>query len=135
MNPMRRSFALSLIFALLLTLVRAPFFHLHAGRDHDHYEQGHRNLSLVFHTHITPFPKSSNRSAGNKPNISSGEHDVQVIDILLVKQSNPAFLLVQAEQLAVLCKPTCTGQSFHEPTPRTHDPPFVYSSIPRSPPT
>src|SRR5262249_5210602 len=107
---------------------------LHAGRDHGHHERGHRNLSLVFHTHIKPSPRSSNHSAGNKLDISSGEPDAQAVDILLVKQSNPAFLPVQAEQVAVLCKPACGGQSFQEPAPRTHDPPFVCSSPPRSPP-
>ncbi len=134
MGHMRRSVALSLISALLLALVRAPFFHLHSGRDHGPHEPGHHNLLLILHTHLKSFSESWHHSGETKLDVPNSEREEQAVNMLLLKQESPPSLPVQAEQLAFLSPLVCKGLAMHEPTPRTHDPPFNYSSIPRSPP-
>ena len=131
---MRRLVALSVIFALVLALCRAPFFHLHEGRDHGPNEPGHHNLSLVSHIHLRPFLDSSNHSGETSVGVRHVDRNAQPVDILLFEQETPHSLPVQVEQVA-FCSPLLpSGLTIYELTPRIHDPPWAHPSIPRSPP-
>ena len=128
---MRRSVALSIILALLFALLRAPFFHLHGGRDHGPHEPGHHNLVLILHTHLQASSTSSDHALVDVPHTG---RSVQAVDILLFEQESPASLPIQAEQLAFFSPLVPVGLTIYELTPRIHDPPWAYPSIPRSPP-
>src|SRR5262245_9664110 len=130
MLPMRRLVALSVIIALLLALVRAPFFHLHGGRDHDLHEPGHDNLVLVLHTHFEPSSTSS-------PFLVDSTHAgrlVHSVDILLVEQPDLVALAIQGVDTAFFSPLVPVSLRVDEHAPRAHDPPAIRSSIPRSPP-
>lgn len=131
---MRRSVALSIILALLFALLRAPFFHLHGGRDHGPHEPGHDNLALTFHAHLKLLSTSPNHPGGTSVDVPHSELSVQPVNILLLKQETSPSLPIQAEQLAFFSPLVPVDLTIYELTPRTHDPPLVHSSIPRSPP-
>jgi hypothetical protein len=128
---MRRLVALSVILALLFALFRAPFFHLHEGKDHGPHEPGHRNLALIFHTHFKPSSTSSGHPLVDVAHIA---RSVQAVDILLLEQQSPSSLPIQGEQPAFFFPLVPLGLTIYELIPRIHDPPWVHSSIPRSPP-
>jgi hypothetical protein len=130
----RRSIALSVILALLLVLLRAPFFHLHAGHEHGAYESGHDRLDLAFHTHVESHPFSADHDGETSVDAPLTLRSVQAINILLLEQPAPYSLTILSEQLAFFSPLVPVDLTIYEPPPRTHDPPFVHSSIPRSPP-
>jgi hypothetical protein len=131
---MRRSVSLSVILALLFALFRAPFFHLHEGKDHGPHEPGHHSLALISHVHLRPFSASSHHGAETSVDGRQADRNAQPIDILVLEQEPPPSLPVQIEQVAFYSPLIPTGLAIYELTPRTHDPPVVHSSIPRSPP-
>ena len=131
---MRRSIALSVILALFLALFRAPFFHLHAGHEHTADEPGHNRLDLAFHTHVDSHPPSADHDGETSVDAPHTLRSVQTINILLLDQPAPYSLTILSEQLAFFSPLVPVDLTIYEPTPRTHDPPFVHSSIPRSPP-
>jgi GrpB-like predicted nucleotidyltransferase (UPF0157 family) len=130
---MRRLIALSVILALLLALCRAPFFHLHEGKDHSADEPGH-HLALISHTHLGPSSASSHHYGETSVDGWQASRNVQAIDILVLEEEPLPSLPIQTEQPAFCCQLIPTGLTIYELTPRTHDPPVVDSSIPRSPP-
>jgi hypothetical protein len=131
---MRRSIALSVILALLLALCRAPFFHLHEGKDHSADEPGHHHLALISHTHLGSFPASSHHCGETSVGAWQASRNAQPIDLLVLERESSLSLPVQIEQVAFHVPLILTGLTIYEPAPRTHDPPVVDSSIPRSPP-
>lgn len=130
---MRRLITLSVILALLLALFRAPFFHLHAGHEHTADEPGHDGLDLAFHTHVESHP-SADHDGETSVSVPKANGDAQSVDVLLFLQETPPSLPVQVEQVASCSQLIPTGLTIYEFTPRTHDPPWIHSSIPRSPP-
>jgi hypothetical protein len=131
---MRRSAALFVILALFLALFRAPFFHLHAGHEHTPDEPGHDLLHLAFHTHVESHTSSADHDGETSVGVQRANGDAQSVDVLLFLQETPPSLPVQVEQVAFCSRLIPTGLTIYELTPRTHDPPWIHSSIPRSPP-
>ena len=130
---MRRLMALYFILVLFLSFIRAPFFHLHEGHEHGADEPGHERLDLAFHTHV----ESHSSSAGHDGETTIGaqnEPEAQPQSFFQFKQETPPPPPFLVERVAFFCPAASLTLKVFEFPPRVHDPPFVHSSIPRSPP-
>ena len=130
---MRQFAIVHLALLLVFSLARDPFFHLHEGHEHGLDEPGHEHLVLAFHTHVemdSPYPHD------DEPEISNAKASVKAQPLSFFQfkpETSPPLPALMAER--VLLSPlVCLISKISEPPPRAHDPPFVHSSIPRSPP-
>lgn len=122
------------ILTLVLSLTRDPFIHLHAGHDHHADEPGHEGLALAFHTHVEMEPSSDHHD--HEPEIAPGRASAkaQTLSFFHPRPETSPPLPILIEERALVSHGICSIAKVSEPPPRAHDPPFVHSSIPRSPP-
>jgi len=123
-----------LIATLILSLTRDPFTHLHAGHDHQADEPGHEHLALAFHTHVETAGSSDHHDnqLGTTPTRASAK--AQTLSFFHLRPETSPPLPIRTEEEASLSPLVGLISKVSEPPPRAHDPPFVFSSIPRSPP-
>jgi len=131
---MRRLLIISIASSLLLALVRDPLFHRHGTREHSHDEPEHQNLALLMHTHPDDHGAPGQDDAKAKLNTFQKRQPPQKASLLTFKQENSPSLPVLVEQVAFFAPLAPLALNVFEAPPRGHDPPFVHSSIPRSPP-
>src|SRR3990170_3876517 len=130
---MRRFCTLTATVALLASFLQAPYFHLHGDRASDHARKNHLGQGLTLHTHLFVLP----HRAVHFPAIQ-----------LLAGRGNDAIFLAWTSvqphllSLSVFCPlettllglPDQVADFILLPASHSHDPPFVSSSAPRSPP-
>jgi hypothetical protein len=131
---MRRFGTIHLALLLVLSFARDPFFHLHDGHEHGAEEPGHENLFLAFHTHAEV--NSSSVHSDDQPEIGTtkGSAKAQPLSFFQVRPETPPPLPALTPEGVSQFPLVCSVSKLSEPPPRAHDPPFVHSSIPRSPP-
>jgi len=134
MNLMCRVAIHCLIVAVVLSFTRAPFTHLHAGHDHRADETGHDHLALPFHTHIELEPSSPHHDDEFEIGTPKASAKAQTLNFFHFRPETSLPLPALRQEEAALSPPICSISKIIEPPPRAHDPPFVHSSIPRSPP-
>jgi hypothetical protein len=122
-----------LIVTLVLSFTRDPFTHLHAGHDQHAEEPGHEHLALAFHTHVEMASSSAHH---DEPEIAGSKNSAkaQPLSFFQFRPETSPPLPVLMQEGASLSPLVCLISRLSEPPPRAHDPPFVHSSIPRSPP-
>ena len=122
-----------LIVTLVLSFARDPFTHLHAGHDHHADEAGHEHLALAFHTHVE---LKSSPSLEDEPEIGATKATAkaQPLSFFQFRPETAPPMPVLMQEAASLFPLVCLISKVSDPPPRAHDPPFVHSSIPRSPP-
>jgi|SRR5262245_50803633 len=123
-----------LIIALVLSLTRAPFTHLHAGHDHHADEPEHEHLALAFHTHVETGPSSAHHD--NEPEIAPAKASAkaQTLSFFHLRPQTSPPLPILTDEGPLLSPLVWLISKVSEPPPRAHDPPFAFPSIPRSPP-
>lgn len=131
---MRRLVVIQITFSLLLALVREPLFHRHGSHEHSHDEPEHQNLTLLMHTHPDDHGAPDQDDAKAKLNTFQKKQPPLKASLLTFKQESSASLPVLVGQIAFLSPLVPLVLTVFETPPRGHDPPFVHSSIPRSPP-
>jgi hypothetical protein len=131
---MRRLLIISIASSLLLALVREPLFHRHGSHEHSHDEPEHHNLALLMHTHPDDQGVPDQDDAEAKLNAFQKKQPPQKASLLTFKQESSPSLPVLVGQIAFLSPLVPLRLKVFETPPRGHDPPFVHSSIPRSPP-
>jgi len=131
---MRRLVVIPIAFSLLLALVRDPFFHRHGNHEHGHGEPEHQNLALWMHTHLDDLLAPHQDDGEAKLNAFQKRQPPQKASLLTFKQETSPSLPVLVEQVAFFAPLVPLAVNVFETPPRGHDPPFVHSSIPRSPP-
>ena len=123
---MRRLAALYTFASLLIALVYAPQFHIHESDEH--------GGGPLLHVH---FPELEESHHGTGPDLESNHshHRAQSIDFLTSTITSIVIQLFVAPN-APLLMPRLENQGprLSVEIPRTHDPPAVDRSIPRSPP-
>ena len=131
---MRRVGIVHLALLLVFSFVRDPFFHLHGGHEHGTEEAGHGHVALVFHIHVEV--PSSSADHDNQPEIgvSKTPSKTQPLSFFQFRPETSPPLPALMREEAPLSPLVGLISKFSEPPPRAHDPPFVHSSIPRSPP-
>ena len=132
--PMSRLCTIAATVALLASFFEAPYFHLHADWTSDHARKNHLGQGLTVHTHLF-VPQ---HRAVHSPVIQflPGSADS---DAIFLAQSTSvthlfsflAFLPLETNRPAL---PDSVPDFILLPTYHSHDPPFVPSSAPRSPP-
>ena len=131
---MRRLLIIAIASSLLLALVREPLFHQHGSHEHGHDEPDHQNLALWMHTHLDEHLAPDQDDAEAKLNTFQKKQPPQKASLLTFKQESSPSLPVLVEQVAFFAPLVPLALNLFETPPRGHDPPFVHSSIPRSPP-
>lgn len=131
---MRRILIISIASSLLLALVREPLFHHHGSHEHGHDEPDHQNLALWMHTHLDDHLAPDQDDGESKLSAFHKGHPPQKASLLTFKQETSPPLPVLVEQVAFFAPLVQLALNLFETPPRGHDPPFVHSSIPRSPP-
>jgi len=131
---MRRLLIISIASSLLLALVREPLFHHHGSHEHSLDEPEHQNLAVWMHTHLDDLLVPDQDGAEAKLNAFQKGQPPQKASLLTFEQETSPSLPVLAGQIAFLSPLVPLGLKVFETPPRGHDPPFVHSSIPRSPP-
>jgi hypothetical protein len=123
-----------LVVTLVLSFTRDPFTHLHAGHDHQVDESGHEHVALAFHTHVDL--DSSPARHNDEPEISAAKAsaNAQPLSFFHFRPEAPPPMPVLGGEMAWGSPVVFAISAISEPPPRAHDPPFVHSSIPRSPP-
>ncbi len=123
-----------LLLLLVFSFARDPLFHLNDGHEHGAEEAGHEHVALSFHTHVeVPSPSAHD---DNQPEISVSKtpSNAQPLSLLQFRPETSPLLPALVQEGAALSPLVCSISKVSEPPPRAHDPPFVHSSIPRSPP-
>jgi len=123
-----------LIVTFFLSFTRDPFTHLHAGHDHHADETGHEHLALAFHTHVERDSSSAHHDDQPETFATTDSAQAQPLSFFQFRPETPPQLPVLTQAGASLSPLICFISRVSEPPPRAHDPPFVHSSIPRSPP-
>jgi len=131
---MRRLLIISIAFSLLLALVRDPLFHRHGSHEHSHDEPEHQHLALLIHTHLDEHLVPDQDDGESKLSAFQKRQPPQKASLLTLKQETSPSLPVLVEQVAFFAPLVPLAPNLFETPPRGHDPPFVHSSIPRSPP-
>jgi len=131
---MRRFGIVHLIPLLVFSFARDPFSHLHAGHEHRPDEPGHENLALAFHTHVELDSSSAHHDDQPEIGVSKTHSKAQPLSFFQFRPETSPPLPVLTQEAASLSPVVCSISKVSEPPPRAHDPPFVHSSIPRSPP-
>lgn len=131
---MRRLLIISIASSLLLALVREPLFHHHGSHEHGPDEPEHHNLALWMHTHLDDHVAPDQDDAEAKLKALQKRQPSQKATLLTFKQENSPSLPGLVEQVAFFAPLVPLALNLFETPPRGHDPPFVHSSIPRSPP-
>jgi len=127
MPAMRRIATFAALASLLLAVVYGPMFHLHTGDDH--------GGGAFIHAHFPDLPHLETEPG---PEIEPNDHDhstARSVDFLTTNAPQLVHIEFAAvEEPLVLVPPQrCSGFAIAD-EPRAHAPPFVVSSIPRSPP-
>jgi len=123
-----------LIVTLVLALTRDPFTHLHTGQDHHADEPGHEHLALGFHTHVEMASSLPNHDDEPEIAATKASAKAQPLSFFQFRPETPPPLPALMQEGAALFPLVCSISNLSKPPPRAHDPPFVHSSIPRSPP-
>ena len=131
---MRKFGIIYLVLLLLLSFARDPFFHLHEGHEHGSEEAGHEHLALSFHTHIEFHSSSAHDDDQPKVGVSKTLYKAQPLSFFQFKPETPPPIPGLAEEMAWFSPLVFAISEISQHPPRAHDPPFVFSSIPRSPP-
>jgi len=131
---MRRFSIPYLVILLVLSFVRDPFFHLHDGHEHEPGEPGHEHLALPLHTHIESGPSSAHDDDEFEIVAVKAFAKAQPFSLFQFRPEIPQPLPVLTQEQSLLTSLVFSIAKVSEPPPRAHDPPFVHSSIPRSPP-
>lgn len=131
---MRRFCTIAATVALLASFFEAPYFHLHGDRGGDHARKHHLGQGLTLHTHLfVPSDRAAHFPA-MQSSAGSGDEDA----IFLAWTSDPpdlfSFLAFCPLRTNLLSLPDQAPDFLLLPTYHSHDPPFVPSSAPRSPP-
>ena len=131
---MRRFGIVYLALLLVFSFARDPFFHLHAGHEHGPDEPGHERMALAFHTHVELDSSSAHHDDQPKIGATKASAQAQPLSFFQFRPETSLPLPVLTQEGASLSPLFCLISRLSEPPPRAHDPPFVHSSIPRSPP-
>ena len=124
---MRRLAALYTFASLLIALVYAPQFHIHESDEH--------GGGPLLHVH---FPELEESHHGNGPEFESNHSHSQAhsVDFLTSTITSAAIhLFVGPNAPSLMPRLESQRPRLSVETPRTHDPPALDRSIPRSPPT
>jgi hypothetical protein len=125
---------LHLILLLLFSFARDPLFHRHDGHGHESDEAGHEHLSLSFHTHLDLPATSARHDEQPEVGLPKSYSKAQPFTLFQVKpETSPTLPMLVGEAVCVRPTPVLIF-GIGEPLPRTHDPPSIQSSNPRSPP-
>jgi len=106
---------------LLVSLLQAPFAHMHRR------DPAHRHAKGFAHAHL-PVPA---HSGVERPDDAS---DVQLLDWLALTGDAPASLVMEFCDPVRSPRPHGTHEIVRAPSPRAHDPPSLSQSNPRAPP-
>jgi hypothetical protein len=131
---MRRFGTIYLVFLLSFSFARHPFSHLHAGHDHHADEPGHEHLVLAFHTHVETASSAAHHNDDAEIVGTKASAKTQPLSFFQFRPETSPPLPALMQERALLSPLVCLISKISEPPPRAHDPPGVYSSIPRSPP-
>ena len=131
---MRQFAAVHLALLLVFSLARDPLFHLHEGHDHGLDEPGHEHLVLAFHTHVESDSSPSHHDDQPEIVATKASAKAQLLSFFQFRPESSPPLPVLVQEGASLFPLVGSISRVSEPPPRAHDPPFVHSSIPRSPP-
>lgn len=131
---MRQLVIAHLALLLVFSLIRDPFSHLHEGHEHGLDEPRHEHVALAFHTHVELDSSPSHHD--DEPEISAfkASAKAQPLSFFQFRPETSPPLPVMTQEPASLSPLVCLISRISELPPRAHDPPFVHSSIPRSPP-
>ncbi len=131
---MRRFGIHYLVFLLVVSFSRDPLAHLHDGHEHGPGEPGHELLALPFHTHLEVETSSVQHHDEPEINTHKSSAKAQPLSFFHFRPETSPPLPALKQEEAVVSSLVCLILKTSEPPPRAHDPPFVHSSIPRSPP-
>jgi hypothetical protein len=131
---MRQFGTICLVLLLLLSFARDPFFHLHEGHEHRSDEAGHERLAINFHAHVEVYTPLAHDDSQPRIGVSKTLSKVQPLSFFQIRPEAPVPMPGLAEEMAWFSPVVSAISEVNPPTPRAHDPPFVFSSIPRSPP-
>lgn len=131
---MRRASTIAVSIALLVASFQASYSHLHLDLTSDHAREHHLAQGLSLHTHFDAAPGDS----ADLPAVGSlPSHEREDVLFLAWAPEAPQFdffpiaLPVEAK---VLKPPDRVARFVLLPARHSHDPPFVFSAAPRSPP-
>lgn len=131
---MRRFGTIHLVLLLVFSFGRDPFSHLHDGHEHGSDEPGHEHLALAFHTHAELNSSLVHHDDQLEIGTTKASAKGQPLSFFQFRPETAPPMPVLMEETASLSPVVCLVPKVSEPPPRAHDPPFVHSSIPRSPP-
>ena len=131
---MRRFGIIHLVLLLVFSFARNPFFHLHDGHEHGSDEHGHEHLALAFHTHVELDSSSAHHDDQLEISASKASAQPQPLSFFQFRPETAPPIPVLMQEGTALSPLVRFISKISEPPPRAHDPPFVHSSIPRSPP-
>jgi len=126
----RRSVSIQVLLALAPIVFSAPFLHLHLHEDSDHFLEEHSKGSLVTHPHLAVSGDTQNPGFA----VSALGDDAVPLDWFPAgPQPGPSLEFVAvATPVVPVPEPGLFWMIF--PDHRSHDPPPVVSTRPRSPP-
>ena len=114
------------VFVLMAGFVHAPLFHFHELE-----EAGHAQAGTV-HAHL---PEPAGIPEGNSIDEFDSENFERSIHIIIVASAPQPELAANLNRVPALIAPTPISEGVRCTNPiRTHDPPVIDNSNPRSPP-
>ena len=131
---MRRFGTIHLALLLVLSFARDPFFHLHDGHEHSAEEAGHEQVALGFHIHVEVPSSTAHEDSQPEIGVSRTPSKAQPLSFFQFRPETSPPLPALMQERVLLSPLACLISKISEPPPRAHDPPFVHSCIPRSPP-
>lgn len=131
---MRHFCTIAAAVALLTSFFEASYFHLHRNRASDHAKTHHLGQGLTPHAHLFMPLHRPGPFLVMESSAGSGDADA----IYLVQTSTQpqlfSFLVVCPQETTRVAPPDPGADFLRLPPSHSHDPPFVPSSAPRSPP-
>ena len=127
-----RPLALSVCLAVLAAFCNAPFVHFHAHATSEHARSAHDGRGLAGHAHPAATPTSSGPEL--QANSGGGDDAVFLTWLQSTPQAKPVAVVGLQPVAPVLTTAFVVVGSVMLPSPRSHDPPHLSSTSPRSPP-
>ena len=131
---MRRVYSTVVGMALLVALFQAPYSHIHLNRTSDHAKEHHLSQGLTLHTHLLAARHGDlHLPAVTRSNGRGKDDAIFLAWAPALTHFDPIHVLSPLEPF-VLILPDQLVDFLVFPVYHSHDPPFVLSSAPRSPP-
>ena len=131
---MRRFCTIAATVALLASFFEAPFFHFHGDPASDHAKKHHLGQGLTLHTHLFAAPHRVVHFPAMQSSGGSGDDDAIFLAWTSDQPHSFSFSVFCLVEATLLGLPDQVADFILLPASHSHDPPFVPSSAPRSPP-